>query len=206
MGQSGFAPLDEDLEPLCIALGHGDILPVHRRYLVPEKCLSLTQLKTQVLLRIVPMLQSAHIDSMEKPLPMKPNQVKGIRAPGVAVLASKPPLNISRAPPITRLSLQRRIKTSFLSFAQSIYQIVGPTQSNKPNGSTVIWSLLGFIAFLGLGCLAVALPRGPMLITLGVFAFLVSSSLAALLAAELRSRSMLALLNSLEAPTDCQQH
>ncbi|KAL9583895.1 MAG: hypothetical protein Q9212_002442 [Teloschistes hypoglaucus] len=146
---------------------------------------------------------------MEKPLPMTPDVVKGTRAvtkpvakSGSGDLEAFLLTKRLRARQTNRSSRYRRIKSSVLSCTQRIYMIVGPEQSNRPNGSTVIWSVVGFIAFLGFGCVAVALPRRPMLITFGVAAFLVSSSLAALVASDLRSRGILSLLDLLEAYTD----
>ncbi|KAL8718704.1 MAG: hypothetical protein Q9181_008165, partial [Wetmoreana brouardii] len=141
------------------------------------------------------MSQITRIDNMEKALPMTPNQVKG--APIVtASFVNSTDLedlltpNITKALQPTRPGPTRRIRQSILSFTRRISRIVGPGQTNKPNGSTVIWSVLGFVALLGFGSVAVAYPLRPIFITIGIVAFIVSSSLAALIASDLRSRTL----------------
>ena len=72
-----------------------------------------------------------------------------------------------------------------------ISQIVGPKQANKPNGSIVMSSVLCFIGLLAFGCVAVAYPLRPILITIGIVAFNILSSLVSLTVLSLKSKSML---------------
>ncbi|KAL9605738.1 MAG: hypothetical protein Q9179_001085 [Wetmoreana sp. 5 TL-2023] len=87
------------------------------------------------------MSQITRIDSTEKALPMTPNQV--IVAPIVTAsftdstdLENLPTPNVTEAPQSARPSQTKQTRQSILSFPQRISQIVGPEQSNKPNGST----------------------------------------------------------------------
>ena len=74
-----------------------------------------------------------------------------------------------------------------LPFSQFLANVVGPEKSNKPNGSTVLWNLLGFIVLIAFGCLAVLCPSKAALILCGVTAALVSVSLAVITALDLCS-------------------
>lgn len=156
------------------------------------------------------MLQSARMGDMEKPLPLTPNQIKGTPIVTISLventdLEDLQPPKVAGAPQPTKpikSSRQRRIRQFILSFTRRINRIVGPKQTNKPNGSTVLWNVFGFIALLGLGSVAVIYPRRPMLITIGIVAFLVSCLLAALVASDLRSRSILPLLDLFKTSTN----
>lgn len=72
-------------------------------------------------------------------------------------------------------------------FSRFLANIVGPEKANKPNGSTVLWNLLGFIVLIAFGCLAVLCPSRPTLILCGITAALVSISLAVITALDLCS-------------------
>ena len=69
--------------------------------------------------------------------------------------------------------------------------IVGPETVNRPKGSTVMWSVLGFLLLLTFECLAVAYPRRPMLITSGIVAFTTFTSLVVLTILDLRPNGIL---------------
>ena len=131
------------------------------------------------------------VSSMEKPLPKTPDLATGPAIVTVSLVDSTDPEDhpptpdINEAPP-----LSSRTRQSSLSFLRRVSQIVGPEQENKPNGSTVIWSVLGFVALLAFGCVAVAYPLRPILITIGIIAFFMLCSLVVLTASDLKSSSM----------------
>lgn len=129
---------------------------------------------------------------MEKALPILPYEPKG---PPIVTVARVDSSDLEDPPtPDTPVyhSKNRTPKTRrpLFSFPRRISQIVGPEQTNKPNGSTVLWSVLGFIVLLAFGCVAVAYPLRPILITIGIVSFFVLSSLLALIVSDLRSRSI----------------
>lgn len=72
-------------------------------------------------------------------------------------------------------------------FARFLADIVGPEKANKPHGSTVLWSVLGFIVLILFGCLAVLYPSEPILILCGITAAFVFISLAVITALDLKS-------------------
>ncbi|KAL8659517.1 MAG: hypothetical protein Q9202_007086 [Teloschistes flavicans] len=108
------------------------------------------------------MLQSARMVGMEKPLPLTPSQIKGTPTVTISVVENtdledlQPPKVAGASQPTKPIksSRQRRIRQFIFSFTRRINRIVGPKQTNKPNGSTVLWNVFGFIALLGLGSVA----------------------------------------------------
>ena len=73
------------------------------------------------------------------------------------------------------------------AFSRFLANTVGPEKANKPNGSTVLWNLLGFIVLIAFGCLAVLCPSKATLILCGITAALVFISLAVITALDLCS-------------------
>lgn len=105
-----------------------------------------------------------------------------------------PAPNPSRAQRRARIRpscLTRSIRRSCLRLVRGISQIVGPEKAVKPSGSTVLWYMLGFIVLLAFGCIAVAYPFRPTLITGGIVAFLMFFSLVVLTAIDLKSHGMI---------------
>ena len=83
-----------------------------------------------------------------------------------------------------RLVPVQRLRFPFLRF---LANIVGPEKANKPNGSTVLWNLLGFTVLIAFGCVAVLCPSKSTLILCGITAALVFLSLAVITTLDLCS-------------------
>lgn len=125
---------------------------------------------------------------MDKALPMIPDQANG---PGVVTISFVDLTDLEDPPGLTEASRPSRTRQSLFSSIRRISQIVGPEQTNKPNGSIVMSSVLCFIGLLAFGCVAVAYPLRPILITIGIVAFIILSSLVVLTVLDLKSNSML---------------
>ena len=124
---------------------------------------------------------------MDKALPLVPDQAKG---PAVVKNSLVDLTDLKNPPSLTEARPSRARKSLFSSIRQ-ISQIVGPEQANKPNGSTVIISVLSFIALLAFGCVAVAYPLRPIFITIVIVASITLSLLVVLTVLDLKSKSML---------------
>ena len=126
----------------------------------------------------------------------QPPRIGHAEGPQVTVSLVEPTDLEKRLPAAPSLRPHRptRIQRYYLRFKKNIGHIVGPEEVTKPNGSTVLWNVLGLIMILAFGCIAVAFPLRPLLITSGILAFIIFFSVFVLTAIDLRSSSMLELL------------
>ncbi|KAL2052005.1 hypothetical protein ABVK25_007697 [Lepraria finkii] len=127
------------------------------------------------------------MDCMDKALPMIPDQANGT---GVVTISFIDLTDLEDPPGLTEASRSSRTRQSLFSSIRRISQIVGPEQANKPNGSIVMSSVLCFIGLLAFGCVAVAYPLRPILITIGIVAFIILSSLVVLTVLDLKSNKL----------------